>query len=95
MSAPTARSPRGIALYTAVLCLLATAAAVFSFVNGSWPLGVVWVLLAGLTSNMAWYYRRRTRALAAAAERDAASAAAEGAACRTVPSTSRAPETTA
>ncbi|MFF3844089.1 hypothetical protein [Streptomyces sp. NPDC002328] len=49
-----------LALYSLAVCLLAVAAAVVSFVQGSW-LGVVWVLLAGLTSNMTWYYVRRER----------------------------------
>ncbi|OEV02465.1 hypothetical protein [Streptomyces oceani] len=52
------RLPRGLALYALVVCLLAVVAAVVAFANGSW-LGVVWVLLAGLTSNMTWYYTRR------------------------------------
>lgn len=62
MSAPAAspRSSRGIARYATVLCVLAVIAAVLSFVKGSW-LGVVWVLLAGLASNMAWYYGRKAR----------------------------------
>ncbi|MFF5545918.1 hypothetical protein [Streptomyces olivaceoviridis] len=47
-----------IALYTLIVCLLAVAAAVVSFVQGSW-LGIVWVLLAGLSSNMTWYYAKR------------------------------------
>lgn len=47
-----------IALYTLIVCLLAVAAAVVSFVQGSW-LGIVWVLLAGLSSNMTWYYVKR------------------------------------
>ncbi|MER6733825.1 MULTISPECIES: hypothetical protein [Streptomyces] len=50
-----------IALYTLVVCVLSVAAAVVSFVQGSW-LGIVWVLLAGLTSNMTWYYVKRDRA---------------------------------
>ncbi|MFB8047037.1 hypothetical protein ACFC8F_37750 [Streptomyces hydrogenans] len=50
-----------LALYALVVCALAVAAAVISFVNGSF-IGVVWVLLAGLSSNMAWYYVRRARA---------------------------------
>lgn len=54
-----------LALYTLVVCVLAVAAAVVSFVQGSW-LGVVWVLLAGVSSNMTWYYVRRARAAAAA-----------------------------
>ena len=60
MPAPSARMPRGIALYATILCLLTVAAAVISFANGSW-VGLVWVALAGLTSNMAWYYLRRSR----------------------------------
>ncbi|MFD8016074.1 hypothetical protein [Streptomyces sp. NPDC058955] len=50
-----------LALYALVVCALAVAAAVISFVNGSF-IGVVWVLLAGLSSNMAWYYVRRAKA---------------------------------
>ncbi|MFE9623491.1 hypothetical protein [Streptomyces sp. NPDC006527] len=50
-----------LALYTLVVCLLAVAAAVVSFTRGSW-LGVVWVLLAGLSSNMTWYYVKREKA---------------------------------
>jgi Flp pilus assembly protein TadB len=70
-----------LARYALIVCLLATAAAVVSFVNGS-LLGVVWVLLAGLTSNMWWYYRRKAkldeqqaRARAAAEAADPAAAA--------------------
>ncbi|MFF3497736.1 hypothetical protein [Streptomyces sp. NPDC003247] len=49
-----------LALFTLVVCLLAVAAAVVSFAHGSW-LGVVWVLLAGLSSNMTWYYVKREK----------------------------------
>lgn len=49
-----------LALYALVVCALAVTAAVVSFVSGSW-LGVIWVLLAGLSSNMAWYYIRRAK----------------------------------
>ncbi|WP_020115944.1 hypothetical protein [Streptomyces canus] len=49
-----------LALYALAVCLLAVAAAVVSFAQGSW-LGVVWVLLAGLSSNMCWYYFKRGR----------------------------------
>ncbi|ALO07886.1 hypothetical protein AQF52_2291 [Streptomyces venezuelae] len=49
-----------LALYALVVCALAVAAAVVSFVQGSF-LGVIWVLLAGLSSNMAWYYVRRAK----------------------------------
>ncbi|MFC5850876.1 hypothetical protein ACFPZI_03190 [Streptomyces chlorus] len=58
-----------LALYALTVCLLAVAAAVVSFVQGSW-LGVVWILLAGLSSNMTWYYVRRGKL-----EREAAKAA--------------------
>ena len=51
-----------LALYALVVCVLAVAAAVVSFVQGSWQLGIVWVLLVGLSSNMAWYYLRRGKA---------------------------------
>lgn len=54
-----------LALFSLVLCLLAATAAVVSFVHGS-LLGVVWVLLAGVTSNMWWYYRRKAKAEARA-----------------------------
>ncbi|MEU1278911.1 hypothetical protein [Streptomyces sp. NPDC005805] len=57
-----------LALYALVVCALAVVAAVVSFAQGMW-LGIVWVLLAGVSSNMAWYYLRRARA-----EREAASA---------------------
>ncbi|MET7598419.1 hypothetical protein ABZS84_25620 [Streptomyces sp. NPDC005481] len=49
-----------LALYALVVCVLSVAAAVVSFVQGS-LLGIVWVLLAGLSSNMTWYYARRAR----------------------------------
>ncbi|MFD7867543.1 MULTISPECIES: hypothetical protein [unclassified Streptomyces] len=48
-----------LALYALAVCVLAVVAAVIAFVQGSWLLGVVWVLLVGLSSNMAWYYVRR------------------------------------
>lgn len=50
-----------LAIYTLVVCLLAVTAAVISFAQGSF-LGVVWVLLAGLSSNMTWYYIKRDKA---------------------------------
>ncbi|WP_443056408.1 hypothetical protein [Streptomyces sp. MUM 178J] len=49
-----------LALYALVVCALALAAAVVSFVQGSW-LGIIWVLLVGVSSNMAWYYLRRAK----------------------------------
>ncbi|MEU9985494.1 hypothetical protein AB0E10_01580 [Streptomyces sp. NPDC048045] len=59
LSPPPTRTRR-LALYTLAVCVLAVAAAVVSFVQGSW-LGIVWVLLAGLSSNMTWYYIKRGR----------------------------------
>ncbi|MGW6137036.1 hypothetical protein [Streptomyces sp. NPDC055140] len=50
-----------LALYALVVCVLSVVAAVVTFVQGS-LLGIVWVLLAGLTSNMTWYYVRRAKA---------------------------------
>lgn len=58
------------ALLAVVTCLLAVAAAVVAFVQGNW-FGVIWVLLAGLTSNMAWYYIRKERLARATADRAA------------------------
>ncbi|MFI5871265.1 hypothetical protein ACIBAH_02255 [Streptomyces sp. NPDC051445] len=57
---PPPRQSRRLALYTLVVCVLAVAAAVVSFARGSF-LGVVWVLLAGLSSNMTWYYVKRDK----------------------------------
>ncbi|WP_432055826.1 hypothetical protein [Streptomyces sp. bgisy022] len=51
-----------LALYALAVCALATVAAVVSFVRGGVFVGVVWVLLMGLSSNMAWYYLKRGRA---------------------------------
>lgn len=50
-----------LALYALIVCVLAVAAAVVSFTQGSW-LGIVWVLIAGVSSNMTWYYQRRAKA---------------------------------
>jgi hypothetical protein len=61
-----------LALYALAVCALTVVAAVVSFLQGSW-LGVVWVLLAGLSSNMAWYYLRRAKA-----DRSAATTTASG-----------------
>ncbi|WP_189883896.1 hypothetical protein [Streptomyces xantholiticus] len=55
-----------LALYSLAVCVLAVVAAVISFMQGMW-LGIVWVLLAGVASNMAWYYRRRAKVERAAA----------------------------
>ncbi|MEU2899523.1 hypothetical protein ABZ690_16680 [Streptomyces sp. NPDC006967] len=51
-----------LALYALAVCLLAVAAAVVSFVQGDVFIGVVWILLVGLSSNMTWYYVKRGRA---------------------------------
>ncbi|MFF0450379.1 hypothetical protein ACFYT4_29025 [Streptomyces sp. NPDC004609] len=50
-----------LALSSLIVCALAVVAAVVSFTQGMW-IGIVWVLLAGLSSNMAWYYVRRAKA---------------------------------
>ncbi|MGW4028429.1 hypothetical protein ACWEFL_03765 [Streptomyces sp. NPDC004838] len=50
-----------LALYSLAVCALAVIAAVVSFTQGMW-IGIVWVLLAGLSSNMSWYYIRRGKA---------------------------------
>ncbi|WP_066947470.1 hypothetical protein [Streptomyces lushanensis] len=63
-----------LALYALAVCALAVVAAVVSFVQGNW-LGIVWVLLAGLSSNMGWYYLRRAKFERAASATAAASAA--------------------
>lgn len=49
-----------LAVYATVVCVLAVAAAVISFVQGN-LIGIVWVLIAGLSSNMSWYYLRRAK----------------------------------
>lgn len=60
-----------LAVFAVVLCVLAVAAAVVSFVEGS-LLGIAWVLMAGITSNMAWFYVRKAKIeKAAAAARNA------------------------
>ncbi|MFH8367428.1 hypothetical protein [Streptomyces sp. NPDC018031] len=50
-----------LALYALTVCILAVVAAVVSFTQGSW-LGILWILIAGVSSNMTWYYLRRARA---------------------------------
>lgn len=52
---------RRLALYAATVCALATAAATVSYLRGGAVVGTVWVLLAGVSSNMAWYHLRRAR----------------------------------
>ncbi|MER8182705.1 hypothetical protein [Kitasatospora sp. NPDC094015] len=48
------------ALLASLVLVLAVTAAVVSFVEGNW-FGVVWVLMAGVASNMAWFYVRKDR----------------------------------
>ncbi|GGY85597.1 hypothetical protein [Streptomyces nitrosporeus] len=60
-----------LALYSLAVCVLAVVAAVVSFAEGSF-LGIVWVLLAGLSSNMAWFYFRKHKAEKAATAAPAA-----------------------
>ncbi|MFF7631914.1 hypothetical protein ACFZB9_01990 [Kitasatospora sp. NPDC008050] len=48
------------ALYALIVIVLALAAAVVSFLEGNW-LGVIWVLLAGVASNIAWYLLRKEK----------------------------------
>ncbi|MFD3328930.1 hypothetical protein [Streptomyces sp. NPDC058701] len=59
-----------LAVFAVIVCVLAVAAAVVAFVEGSF-LGIIWVLLAGLTSNLAWYYQRKAKAEKATAARTA------------------------
>ncbi|MFG2889399.1 hypothetical protein [Streptomyces sp. NPDC048248] len=59
-SAPSTRPVPRLALWAVALCVLAVAAAVVSFAQGSW-LGVVWILMAGISSNMAWFYFRKAK----------------------------------
>ncbi|GCD99914.1 MULTISPECIES: hypothetical protein [Embleya] len=49
-----------IVVLAVIVCVLALAAAVVAFVNGSW-LGLPFVLLAALDGNIAFYYLRRQR----------------------------------
>ncbi|MEU2792120.1 hypothetical protein [Streptomyces sp. NPDC007100] len=49
-----------LAVFALVVCILAVAAAVVSFAEGSW-LGIVWILMAGISSNMAWFYVRKAK----------------------------------
>ncbi|GAA2741255.1 MULTISPECIES: hypothetical protein [Kitasatospora] len=57
------------ALYASIVLVLAVTAAVVSFIEGNW-LGVVWVLMAGVASNIAWFYIRKDRIERARAEQN-------------------------
>ncbi|MFD9812561.1 hypothetical protein [Streptomyces sp. NPDC059080] len=70
-SVPSSRPAPRLAVFAVAVCVLAVAAAVVSFVQGSW-LGIVWILMAGISSNMAWFYVRRARLARAAAAETAA-----------------------
>ncbi|WTX00595.1 hypothetical protein OG216_32260 [Streptomycetaceae bacterium NBC_01309] len=59
------RTPR-VAVLALVVCVLALAAAVIAFADGSW-LGVPFLLLAAVDGNIAWFYMRRARKAQAAA----------------------------
>jgi cytochrome b subunit of formate dehydrogenase len=63
---PPPSPARRITLLASVVCVLALVAAGVSFAKGSF-LGVVWILLAGLSSNMAWLYLRKAKAQRATA----------------------------
>ncbi|MFG2221884.1 hypothetical protein [Streptomyces sp. NPDC048644] len=74
-SVPSSRPAPRLALFAVAVCVLAVVAAVVSFVQGSW-LGVVWILMAGISSNMAWFYVRRTKLEREAAARPEATTTA-------------------
>ncbi|MGW2372102.1 MULTISPECIES: hypothetical protein [Kitasatospora] len=54
-------------LFALLVVVLALAAAVVSVIEGFW-LGLIWLPLAGVASNVLWMNRRRAK-LAEAAER--------------------------
>jgi hypothetical protein len=54
-----------LAVFALVVCALAVAAAVVSFMQGNW-LGILWIMMAGVSSNMAWFYLRKAKAERAA-----------------------------
>jgi CHASE2 domain-containing sensor protein len=55
------------ALFASIIAVLALVAAVVSLVQGWWP-GVIWVLMTGVFSNIAWYHLRRARQAKASAQ---------------------------
>lgn len=60
-----------LALFALVVCVLALAAAVLSFAHGSIVLGVVWLMMTGVSSNIAWFHIRKARAQRAARQEPA------------------------
>ncbi|MFE2725605.1 hypothetical protein [Kitasatospora sp. NPDC059327] len=59
-------------LFASIVVVLALAAAVVSVVRGNW-VGLVWIPLAGVASNVLWLNLRREKLAKAAAERAEAS----------------------
>ncbi|MFD9211411.1 hypothetical protein ACFVZM_34655 [Streptomyces sioyaensis] len=57
---PAPGPARRLALMAIAVCVLSVAAAVVAFVEGSF-VGIVWILLAGISSNMAWFYVRKSK----------------------------------
>ncbi|MEV0536933.1 hypothetical protein [Kitasatospora sp. NPDC050463] len=55
-------------LFASIVVVLALAAAVVSMVQGNW-VGLVWIPLAGVASNVLWLNLRRAKLAKAAAER--------------------------
>ncbi|MFC6062213.1 hypothetical protein [Streptomyces ochraceiscleroticus] len=64
---PPSGPARRLAVFALVVCVLAVVAAVVSFAAGN-LIGIAWVLMAGVSSNMAWFYLRRAKLERAAAE---------------------------
>jgi hypothetical protein len=56
-------------LFALVVVVLALVAAVVSVVEGFW-IGLIWLPLAGVASNVLWMNRRREKLAAAAAEQN-------------------------
>ncbi|POX40597.1 hypothetical protein C3486_13235 [Streptomyces sp. Ru73] len=75
---PPSGPARRLAVFALVVCVLAVVAAVVSFVAGN-LIGIAWVLMAGVSSNMAWFYLRRAKQERAAAEEQAAAQERAGA----------------
>ncbi|WP_344322630.1 hypothetical protein [Streptomyces macrosporus] len=75
---PQSGSSRRLSVFALVVCGLAVVAAVVAFAKEAWLMGVVWVLMAGVSSNIAWYHVRRGRLERAVAEANAARVSEEG-----------------
>ncbi|WP_051831276.1 hypothetical protein [Streptomyces violens] len=70
---PPSGPARRLAVFALVVCVLAVVAAVVSFAAGN-LIGIAWVLVAGVSSNMAWFYLRRAKLERAAAAEEQAQA---------------------